>query len=97
MPRPDDLPNDMRDIAGRNALPLRYETFDDDLDSIMSRVLGKARPREESKKRAVVTSIAYSIGGVIAVTTFLVCVALVHSWIFGRPLSVSIGEGATGY
>jgi TIR domain len=43
MPKPEDLPNDIAGISSKNALFLRHETFDDDVDNIISTVLGETR------------------------------------------------------
>ena len=42
MPQPDQLPDEIRAITSRNALPLRHESFDDDAENIVAAVLGVA-------------------------------------------------------
>ena len=40
MPKPEQLPEDIRAITTKNALPLRHESFDDDTENIVAAVLG---------------------------------------------------------
>ena len=40
MPRPEQLPEDVRAVATKNALPLRHESFDEDTENIVPAVLG---------------------------------------------------------
>jgi hypothetical protein len=46
MPKAEQLPEDVKAITTKNALPLRHESFDDDTENIVAAVLGlKARRR----------------------------------------------------
>ena len=45
MPKPEQLPEDLRAITTKNALPLRHESFDDDTEAIVAALLG--RPARE--------------------------------------------------
>ena len=40
MPKLEELPEDIGAITTRNALPLRHESFDDDVENIVTAVLG---------------------------------------------------------
>jgi hypothetical protein len=96
MPRPDQLPDDIRALTARNALPLRHESFDDDTENIVAAVLGgaeTARPWDDKGKLAV--KLGYAAAGLLAAFVLLMVVALVHFWSAGRPLSASIGEAVT--
>jgi hypothetical protein len=96
MPLPDQLPEDIRAITSRNALPLRHESFDDDAENIVAAVLGVAagaRPWDDRGRLAV--KLGYAAAGLIAAVTALIVAAVVHFWVAGRPLSASIGEAAT--
>jgi hypothetical protein len=96
MPKPKLLPDEIRPIAARNALPLRHESFDDDTEAILDTILGtptKERPWE-SKSRWIVR-IGYAIAGSLAALIFLLAAALAHLWIVGQPISASIGDNAT--
>jgi len=96
MPRPDQLPDDIRAISARNALPLRHESFDDDTENIAATVLGvagAARPWDDKGRLGV--KVGYAAAGLVAALLLLLTVALAHFWIVGRPLSASIGEAAT--
>jgi hypothetical protein len=92
MPRPKQLPEDVRAITTKNALPLRHESFDDDAENIVATVLGvTAKERRWDNKGTLWSKIAYAIGGVIATSIVLLVAALVHFWVLERPLSASIG------
>jgi hypothetical protein len=96
MPNPKQLPEDIRAITTKNALPLRHESFDDDTENIVAAVMGvsaKERPWED--KGRLKAKIAYAAGGAFAAAALLVIVALVHFWVLARPLSVSIGAPLT--
>ncbi|MBI4725576.1 MAG: hypothetical protein HY765_11530 [Rhodomicrobium sp.] len=96
MPKPELLPDEIREIAKRNALPLRHESFDSDADHIARKVLGLA-PGEllwenrGSAGRKIWGAIA---GGMLA-AVFLLAAALAHSALLQRPVSASIGEAQT--
>jgi hypothetical protein len=96
MPLPDQLPDDIRAITSRNALPLRHESFDDDAENIVAAVLGVAagaRPWDDRGRLGV--KVGYAAAGLLAAATALIITAVVHFWVVGRPLSASIGEAAT--
>ncbi len=96
MPRPEQLPEDIRAVATKNALPLRHESFDDDTENIVAAVLGlSAGERAWEDKGSVGIKIAYAVGGAFAVSMLLLLVALLHFWMLGRPLSASIGTPLT--
>jgi TIR domain len=96
MPDPKLLPEDIRGITTKNALPLRHESFDDDTENIV-RALGggSARRRTWEDKGTLRSKIVYSTGGTLAALAIMVIGALVHSWLLARPLSASIGGPET--
>jgi TIR domain len=99
MPRADELPEDVRAITTRNALPLRHESFDDDTENIVATVLGGAgaggasRPWDD--KGRLGARIAYAAAGLVLASALLMIAALAHFMVMGRPLSASIGEAET--
>jgi TIR domain len=96
MPRAEELPEDVRAITTRNALPLRHESFDDDTENIVATVLGgagAARPWDD--KGHLGARIAYTAAGLILASALLMIAALVHFMVMGRPLSASIGDAET--
>lgn len=96
MSKPDLLPEDVRAITTRNALPLRHESFDDDTENIVTTIFGasgKERPWDDKGRLAV--KIGYSVGGAVIAWVLLALAALAHLWVFARPLSASIGAPAT--
>lgn len=96
MPRPEQLPEDIRAITAKNALPLRHESFDDDTENIVAAVLGlKAGERAWEDKGSLGIKIAYAVGAALAVSMLLLLIALLHHWVLGRPLSASIGAPLT--
>ena len=96
MPKAEQLPEDIRAITTKNALPLRHRVFDDDTENIVAAVLGlSAAERAWEDKGSVGSRIAYAVGGALAVSMLLLLIALLHHWVLGRPLSASIGAPLT--
>ncbi|MGA3302446.1 MAG: toll/interleukin-1 receptor domain-containing protein [Methylovirgula sp.] len=96
MPKPELLPEDIRAIVTRNALPLQHETFDDDTENIIATILGtspKQRPWDERGKLAV--KIGFAVGGSALALFVLTLFAFIHKLLLGRPLSDSISDLAT--
>jgi hypothetical protein len=96
MPKPEQLPQDIKTIATKNALPLRHESFDGDTEQIVAALLGvpaKERPWED--KGTLWSKITYAMAGAVAACTFMLIVALIHFWILARPLSASLSEPVT--
>jgi hypothetical protein len=94
--RSAELPEDIRAITTKNAMPLRHESFDDDTENIIAAVLGlSAKKRTWEHKSSLWTKIIYAFGGLIAASGFTVIAALIHFWMFARPLSSSIGVPGT--
>ena len=96
MPKQEQLPQDIRTITTKNALPLRHESFDDDTENIVAAVLGlPPGERAWEDKGTLKAKIGYAIGGALAVSALVLIGALLHFWILGRPLSASIGAPLT--
>ncbi len=96
MTTPSGLPEDVRSITAKNALPLRHESFDADVDRIMRRVLGlsdSARIWEDRGKTSV--KIGFAALGVAAAFLFTIAVALLHAQAMRQSLESSIGSRAT--
>lgn len=96
MPKAEELPEDIRAVINRNALPLRHESFDDDTENIIDAAFGTSAKRRVWEDHGRFWSrIAYAAGGVIAALAVMLVVALVHFWVLARPLSASIGGPLT--
>ncbi len=96
MPKPEQLPEDVRVIASKNALPLRHESFDDDTENIVAAVLGgSAKIRAWEEKNTLKTKIVCGVGGAVAAGMRMLAGALLHFWILARPLSASISGPLT--
>jgi hypothetical protein len=96
MPSPEQLPDDIRAVTTRNALSLRHESFDDDTENIVSAIRGTDAPERHWDRRISVWSrIAYGFGGATLAAAFIVVGALMHFWLFDRPLAASIGTPLT--
>ena len=96
MPKAEQLPEDVKAITTKNALPLRHESFDDDTENIVAAVLGlKAGERAWEDKASLGGKITYALGGATLGALLVVLVALLHFWLMGRPLSASIGAPLT--
>ena len=96
MPKPAQLPEDVQPVTGKNAIPLRHESFDDDAENIVAAVLGvSAKDRAWEDQGTLRTKIGYGIGGAIAASALLLVAALAHFLVLARPLSASIGGPLT--
>jgi hypothetical protein len=97
MPDQENLPEDIRDITLRNALPLRHESFDDDAENIVAAILGRSqRARDWEKKRGgPLSKLAHAAAGIVAACAALLAAALAHFFVFDRALSASIGAPMT--
>lgn len=96
MPRPDQLPDDIRAICTRNALPLRHESFDDDTENVVKAILGvSAKTRIWDDNGKLIVKIGYAFAGVTAAFVLLGLGAVAHFWLWSRPISASIGDQAT--
>jgi TIR domain len=96
MPKAEQLPEDVRAITTRSALPLRHVSFDDDAENIIATILGE-RPRDRHWERqtSIWSQIFYATGGAVLAAVILLIIALLHFWLLARPLSVSIGMPMT--
>ncbi len=96
MPKPELLPEDIREIAKLNAWPLRHETFDTDADHIARKVLGLA-PGELlwESKGSLTRKIRGALAGGGLAAALLLALALAHTALLQRPISASIGEAPT--
>jgi hypothetical protein len=98
MPKKEQLPDDIRDLTTKNALPLRHQSFDDDTENIVAALLGIAPARRVWERKGRLWSrAAYAAGGAVAAAAALVVAALVHYWTMGRALEASIGAPATQF
>jgi hypothetical protein len=96
MPTARQLPQDIRAIAAKNALPLRHESFDDDTENIVAALLGvsaKDRPWEDKGK--LKAKFVGALAGALTGGVLVLAIALAHFWILARPLSLSIGTPLT--
>jgi hypothetical protein len=96
MPAPKSLPDDVKALSARNAVPLRHESFDDDVENIARHIFGasaKERPWED--KGRIGTKIGYSVAGTAAALIVVLIGAYLHRLTLLRPLSASIGDAAT--
>ena len=96
MPKPEQLPEDIRAITTKNALPLRHESFDDDTERLVAAVLGvSAKEKSWEKEGTLWSKFAYAALGALAGSVFAVIGALFHYWVLARPLSSTIGGPVT--
>ena len=96
MPRAEQLPDDVRAIATRNAMPLRHASFDDDAENIITTILGtSAKQRIWETEEKLGAKIGYCVAGAMLIPALLVIGALVHFAIFDQPLAASIGDSTT--
>ena len=56
MPKAAQLPEDVRALVTKNALPLRHESFDDDTENIVAAVLGMSRKERIWKDKGTLWS-----------------------------------------
>ncbi len=95
MPRPDQLPDDIRSISTKNAMPLRHESFDDDIENIINAILGASKARLWDDKGKLGMKIGYAVGGLFAGLFLLTGIGVVHTLILGEGIAASIGDTAT--
>jgi hypothetical protein len=96
MPKPEQLPEDIRSITARNALPLRHDSFDDDTENIIARIFGTAdKLRAWENRGRLRAMLAYGAAGIAAAWAILLVAALTHYWLLARPLSASLGAPVT--
>jgi hypothetical protein len=96
MPKPVQLPDDVRAVTGKNALPLRHESFDADTESIVAAVFGvSAKDRAWEDRGTLTRKLAYGAGGAVAASLFMLAMALVHHAVLARPISASVGGPLT--
>ena len=96
MPGLEQLPEDLRAISVKNALPLRHESFDDDTENIVATILGtsrKARLWDEGGKLGA--KVRFALGGLVAALAIWVLGGLLFFWLRGHFLAESIGNAAT--
>lgn len=98
MPNDTLLPEDIRPITKRNALPLRHDTFDADLDAIMLAGAGyKLTDALANKRHRILKKGFASLAGAVAGLAISVVGALLHVLILGMPVSMTIGRVATTF
>ena len=95
MPDPGLLPADISGITGINAPPLRYESFDADVDRIARKVLGFAPGELVWDKAPFARRIWGAVAGGFLAGVVLLAAALAHNYMLHRPISTSIGEEQT--
>ena len=93
MPRRDQLPPDIREIAARNALFLRHERFDDDAERIVGAIFGNSIvQRSVSSRNSNLRAILYGLVGAILGIVVVTILGLVNHYVLMQPpLSASIG------
>ncbi len=96
MPRAEELPEDIRGIATRHALPLRHETFDDDAERVIATVLGTSgRSRLWEDRGRPLAKIGYAVAGMAVTLGLLAVIGQIHRWIWGVGLAGSLGDEPT--
>lgn len=94
MPRPETLPESLQPLSALNAVSLRHESFDQDMDRLIDAILRRRRDGFVTKWLADHRGLAvaiYAIGGMIAALLLLMVVAVLHKALVGRSLEESIG------
>lgn len=95
MPKSDKLPEDIRGITTKNALPLRHETFDDDAENIVSTIIGGGRRQRSWEEQGNLgAKIGYAIGGVFAGLLLWALGGFLYFWLLGHFLAETIGNAA---
>ena len=95
MPKAEILPEDIRGIATKNALPLRHETFDDDAENILATIMGGSRKqRSWEDQGSLGGKIGYAVGGILAAFALWIVLGLSYLWLAGQYLADTIGNTA---
>jgi len=71
LPTADDLADELRSLAKRQAVSLRDATWGHDLEGLMRRLVGDARRRKPASRRRVIALGAFFVAVVIAVAGWL--------------------------
>jgi hypothetical protein len=90
MPSPDQLPTDIREFATKNAAELRNSRFDDDFEHLLDAIDAQRVRfvhRRGSRVRAVLTTIAGALTGLLA----LIGALIVHQGLTQEPISIWLG------
>jgi hypothetical protein len=95
MPAADLLPEGVRPLVARNALPLRHDRFDDDSDNIFAAIFGLSIGTKRSTKKKLIVKLVYAVLGAMIGLAVLVGAAMLHEEIMARPISASIGSTLT--
>jgi hypothetical protein len=96
MPDGDKLPGDIAAFTQRNALPLRHDTFDADLDLVTQTALGfRLSEHLASDTRSIFLKILHTAIGAVAGLALSGLGAMIHQQAMNRPLELSIGAPAT--
>lgn len=91
MPHRDDLPDDIGDLALKNAAEIRNSRFSDDFERLLAAIEGRGdagTQRERSgPRRTILTTMAGGVGGVL----LLLLALIAHHEVTGEPISNRIG------
>ncbi|HZQ00438.1 MAG TPA: toll/interleukin-1 receptor domain-containing protein [Reyranella sp.] len=94
MPAADDLPESLRPLASLNAVALRHETFEQDMDRLLDAILRRQRDgvlRRLRNDRPGLAMVVYSTVGMAGAAIVLLALAILHGAVFSRPLEQTLG------
>jgi hypothetical protein len=95
MPSPAQLPDDIRGITTRNALPLRHESFDDDMENIVAAIFGKSGKQRAWEAPSFWSQLAYGVMGSVVGLCVVLVIAIIHYQLLSRSLAETIGTPLT--
>jgi hypothetical protein len=95
MPGHEQLPDDIRGITTRNALPLRHESFDDDMENIIAALFGTSGKQRAWEAPSFWSRLAYGAIGSVAGLGIILVIAIVHYQLLSRSLAETIGTPFT--
>ena len=94
MPKADSLPEPLRPLATLNAVALRHESFDQDMDRLIDAILRRRRDGAVTRwlaDRPAMAAAIWALGGVAGALVALIVIAILHKALTGRPLEDSLG------
>lgn len=94
MPSPESLPEPLRSLPTLNAVLLRHESFDQDMDRLIDAILRRRRDGALAQwmaDHAKLAAALYAACGMVLALLALMMLAVLHRVLLGRSLDESLG------
>jgi hypothetical protein len=97
MPQADELPGELKRLAGINALSIRHAYFDHDIELLLDALLSRRKPGRVGmyfRQHPIQAGVLHTLGGISAAVALLVVAAAVHTALTQRSLEETLGGQA---